>query len=271
MSIACRQFYSLLIRNKLIELINLAIENGDFIKVNYTGKIKDGAVFDTTDEQLAMDNGVYNPRGLYGGDIVVVGSGHTIAGLDEDFAGKEEGYTGTLTIPPEKAFGAHDPALVETVSVTKLAEQLRDQRPYSGMPIEFNGRRGVISQVIGRRIRVDFNHALAGKDVEYEYTIVEKIEDKLAKAKGLIALYTGIRDIDIEVSDELIRVVTPIELSFNQRWLMSKGTIAMELITKLGVPTLEYVEKYPYMPAQAHAVEAPAEAEEPETTEEAEE
>jgi FKBP-type peptidyl-prolyl cis-trans isomerase SlyD len=249
----------------------LAIENGDFIKVNYTGKINDGEVFDTTDEQLAKDNGVYNPRGLYGGDIVVVGSGHTIAGLDEDFVGKEEGYTGTLTIPPEKAFGAHDPARVETVSVTKLVEQLRNQKPSIGMPIEFNGRRGVISQVIGRRIRVDFNHALAGKTVEYEYTIVEKIEDKLAKAQGLIALYTGIHDVDIEVTDELIRVVTPIELSFNQRWLMSKGTIAMELITKLGVPTLEYVEKYPYMPAQAHAVEAPAEAEEPETIEESEE
>ncbi len=246
----------------------MAIENGDFIKVNYTGKVNEGQIFDTTDEQLAKDNGVYNPRGLYGGDIVVVGSGHTIAGLDEDFEGKEVGYTGTLTIPPEKAFGAHDPSLVETISITKLKEQLGDQRPYTGMPIEYNGKRGVISQALGRRIRVDFNHALAGKDVEYEYTIEEKIEDTLAKAQGLIALYTGLRDVEVEVTDEVIRVVAPIELTFNQRWLMSKGTIATELIAKLGIPNLEYVEKYPYVPPETpEAEEAPAEDE---ATEEAE-
>lgn len=248
----------------------MAIENGDFIKVNYTGKINDGQIFDTTDEQLAKDNGVYNPRGLYGGDIIVVGSGHTIAGLDEDFEGKEEGYTGTLTIPPEKAFGTHDPALVETVSVTKLKDQFGDKGPYTGMPVEYNGKRGVISQALGRRVRVDFNHALAGKDVEYEYTIVEKIEEPLAKAKGLVALYTGLRDVDIEVTDELIRVIAPVELTFNQRWLMSKGTIATELIEKLGVPNLEYVEKYPYVPPQAPEVEAVEEAP-AESTEEAEE
>ncbi|WP_406661522.1 peptidylprolyl isomerase [Methanolobus sp. ZRKC3] len=254
----------------------MAIENGDFIKVNYTGKINEGQVFDTTDEQLAKDSGVYNPRGLYGGDIIVVGSGHTIAGLDADFVGKEVGYTGTLTLSPENAFGAHNPALVETVSVTKLKDQFQDQRPYAGMPVELNGKRGVISQVIGRRVRVDFNHALAGKDVEYEYTIEEKIEDNLAKAQGLIALYTGLRDIEIAIVEDVIRVVVPLEVSFNQRWLMSKGTIATELIEKLGVPNLEYVEKFPYVPptapeAEVAAEEAPAEAEATETTEEAEE
>ncbi len=249
----------------------MAIEKGDFIKINYTGKFNEGQVFDTTDEQLAKDNGIYNPRGVYGGDVVIVGSGHTIKGLDEDFVGKEVGYSGSVSIPPEMAFGPHDPALVETVSVTKLKEQLGDQRPYPGMPVELNGKRGVISQVIGRRVRVDLNHALAGKEVEYEYTIVEKIEDQVAKAQGLLSLYTGMPGIEVEVSDDLIRIYTPIELGFNQRWLVSKMTIANELIDKLGIPKLEYVETHPYVPQTAEAeetAEAPADDEEAETTEE---
>lgn len=239
----------------------MAIENGDFIKINYTGKFNEGQIFDTTDEQLAKDNGIFNPRGVYGGDVVIVGSGHTIKGLDEDFVGKEVGYSGQITIPAEKAFGPHNPALVETVSVTKLKDQLGDKRPYPGMPVEFNGRRGVISQIIGRRVRVDLNHALAGKEVEYEYTVEEKIEDKVAKAQGLLSLYTGMPEIEVEVTDDLIRIFTPIELGFNQRWLVSKMTIANELIDKLGVPNLEYVEKYPYVPAMAEEVseESPAE------------
>lgn len=241
----------------------MAIEKGDFIRIRYTGKFSDGMVFDTTDEQLAKDNGIFNPRGVYGGDVVVVGSGQTIKGLDEDFVGKEPGYSGTLTVPPEKAFGKHNPALVETMSVTKLGDQLKGKNPYPGMPVEVNGKRGVIAQIIGRRVRVDFNHALAGKEVEYEYTIEEKIEDKLQKVKGLIALYTGVTDIEAEVTDDLIRIVTPIELSFNQRWLVTKMNIASELIERLGIPHLEYVERHPYVPPTE---EAPAE-EAAETTE----
>ena len=240
----------------------MAIEKGDFIKLKYTGKFSDGMVFDTTDEQLAKDNGIFNPRGVYGGDIIVVGSGQTIRGLDEDFVGKEPGYTGTLTVPPEKAFGKHNPALVETLSVTKLQDQFKDKNPYPGMPVEVNGKRGIIAQIIGRRVRVDFNHALAGKEVEYDYTIEEKIEDPLTKVKGLIALYTGFTDIEAEITDDLIRIVTPIELSFNQRWLVTKVNIANELIDRLGIPNLEYVEKHPYVPPEMEAediVEVPAE------------
>ncbi len=252
----------------------MAIEKGDFIKINYTGKFNEGQIFDTTDEQLAKENGIYNPRGVYGGDVVIVGSGHTIKGLDEDFIGKEVGYTGSITIAPEKAFGPHNPALVETVSITKLTEQFKDQRPYQGMPVELNGRRGVIAQIIGRRVRVDLNHALAGKEVEYEYTIEEKIEDKIAKAQGLLSLYTGMPEIEVEVTDDVIRVFTPIELGFNQRWMVSKLTIASELIDKLGIPNLEYVEKHPYVPPTAEVEEAaevpeaPAEEEKAEATEE---
>ncbi|WP_094228501.1 FKBP-type peptidyl-prolyl cis-trans isomerase [Methanolobus psychrotolerans] len=251
----------------------MAIEKGDFIKINYTGRFNEGQIFDTTDEQLAKDNGIFNPRGVYGGDIVIVGSGHTIRGLDEDFVGKEVGYSGSIALPPEKAFGPHNPALVETVSITKLTEQFKDQRPYQGMPVEINGRRGVIAQIIGRRVRVDLNHALAGKEVEYEYTIVDKIEDKVAKAQGLLSLYTGMPEIEVEVTDDLIRVHTPIELGFNQRWLVSKMTIASELISKLDIPKLEYVETHPYVPptAEVEAAEVPeasAENEEAEATEE---
>jgi FKBP-type peptidyl-prolyl cis-trans isomerase SlyD len=109
------------------------------------------------------------------------------------------------------------------------------------------------------------NHALAGKEVEYEYTIVEKIEDPIAKAQGLLSLYTGMPEIEVEVTDDLIRIYTPIELGFNQRWIVSKMTIASELIDKLGIASLEYVEKHPYVPPMAEealeATEAPAEEE----------
>jgi len=244
----------------------VAIEKGDFIRITYTGRFEDGQVFDTTSEELAKENGIFNPRGMYGGDVVIVGSGHTIKGLDEDFIGKEVGYTGSLEIPPEKAFGVHNPALVESVSVTKIAAQLKDTRPYPGMEVEVDGKKGVVQKIIGRRLRVDFNHALSGRTVTYEYTIEKKLDEPEEKAKGLLALYTGASNLAIEITPELVRVIIPIEFSFNQRWLISKGRIAHELIENLGIPNLEFVEKYPYVQKNPEA-----EAEEPEEEGESEE
>lgn len=246
----------------------MAIEKGDFIKIAYTGRFEDGQVFDTTSEELAKENGIFNPRGMYGGDVVIVGSGHTIRGLDEDFIGKEVGYTGKLDIPPEKAFGAHNPALVESISVTKVAAQLKDTRPYPGMEIEVDGRKGVVQKIIGRRLRVDFNHALSGRTVNYEYTIENKLEEPMEKAKGLMALYTGASNMDMELTSDLIRVIIPIEFSFNQRWLISKGRIAHELIENLGIPNLEFVEKYPYVTKNTEVEAEEAEASEEDEGEE---
>ena len=65
----------------------MSIEKGNFIKVSYTGKNED-RIFDTTDEEIAKANDIYNEKGKYGGDIIIVGAGHTVEGLDEDLIGK---------------------------------------------------------------------------------------------------------------------------------------------------------------------------------------
>ncbi|KKG14970.1 peptidylprolyl isomerase [Methanosarcina sp. 2.H.T.1A.6] len=231
----------------------MAIQKGDFIKLNYTGRFEDGRIFDTTDEELAKKEEIYNPRGLYGGDVVIVGAGHTIDGLDEDLEGKEDGYSGTVSIPPEKAFGPSNPSLVETVSITKLP----DRNVHPGMPVELDGRRGVVSRVIGRRVTVDFNSPLAGKTVSYEYTIEKILENDVEKIQGILALYTGIRDTEVEIADGVAKINVPTGLTFNQRWLMAKNRVASELFKYAGLTEVQLIEK---LTAEAE-VPAPAEPE----------
>lgn len=243
--------------------MNLAIEKGDFIKVSYTGKFDDEKVFDTTDEELAKVNSIYNDRGMYGGDVVIVGAGHTIVGLDEDFVGKDVGYSGSVEIPPEKAFGEHNPKLVESVSITKF----KDRQAYEGLEVEVNGQRGVVTKVIGRRVRVDMNHPLAGKTVIYEYNIEKLLDDEVEKIQGLFSLYTGLQDLDVEVSNGTATIITPAMLSYNQRWLMSKGRVATEIIENAGVEEVLYVEKYPEAPMIEESTED-VESEETESSEE---
>ena len=243
--------------------MNLAIEKGDFIKVSYTGKFDDEKIFDTTDEEIAKTNDIYTDRGIYGGDVVIVGAGHTIVGLDEDFVGKEVGYSGTVEIPPEKAFGGRDLKLVESVSITKF----KDRKAYEGLEVEINGQRGIVTKVIGRRVRVDMNHPLAGKTVIYEYNIEKLLDDEVEKIQGLFSLYTGLQDLDVEVSNGTATIITPAMLSYNQRWLMSKSRVATEIIENVGVEEVLYVEKYPEAPMIEESTED-VESEETESSEE---
>lgn len=249
----------------------MAIQKGDFIKLNYTGRFEDGRIFDTTDEELAKKEDIFNPRGLYGGDVVIVGAGHTIEGLDEDLEGKEAGYSGTVSIPPEKAFGPSNSKLIETVSITKL----QDRNVHLGMPVEIEGRRGVVIRVIGRRVTIDYNSPLAGKTVTYEYTIEKLLEDDVEKIQGLLALYTGMRDMEVEIADGVAKINVSTSLTFNQRWLMAKNRVASELFKYAGLKEVQFIEKLTAeaevpVPAEPE-VEAEVEAEaEPEAEAEAE-
>lgn len=217
----------------------MSIQKGDFIKVSYTGKTADDShVFDTTDEDVAKANNIYNEKGKYGGDIIIAGAGHALTGLDEELIGKDAGYTGSVTIPPEKAFGIRNPELIESIPITKFKE-----RPQMGMPVEVDGRPGIVIRVIGRMAQVDFNRFLAGQTVTYDYEIKEKIDDIEDKVKGLLGLYIG-KEMPVQVNDNSLTIEIEPELTYNQRWLMTKRQIAREIIDNTDIKEILYVEKY---------------------------
>ena len=70
----------------------MAIKKGDFIEIEYTGRLKEeGFVFDTTDEKIAKEHDLYNSKAAYGPLTICVGEHHVIHGLDEALIGKEKG------------------------------------------------------------------------------------------------------------------------------------------------------------------------------------
>ncbi len=216
----------------------MSIEKGDFIKISYTAKTEDGHVFDTTDEDVAKANKLYNEKGKYGGDVVVVGRGHVVPGLDEELIGKDVGYKGSVKLPPEKAFGIRNPELIESVPLTRFKE-----RPAVGMQVLVDNRQGMVIRVIGRVAQVDFNKFLSGQTVIYDYEIKEKIVDREGKVQGILGMYIG-KEFSINVDGETVTVEINPELSFNQRWLMYKGQITKELIDTADIKEVVYLERY---------------------------
>jgi FK506-binding protein 2 len=72
-------------------------KNGDVLVMNYTGKLTDGTVFDSN-----VDPAFHHVSPFE----FTLGAHQVIAGWDEGLLGMKVGEKKTLTIPPEKGYGA---------------------------------------------------------------------------------------------------------------------------------------------------------------------
>ncbi len=216
----------------------MTIENEDFIRINYTGRLEDGMVFDTTYEEVAKEHDIYDENTRYDSFVIIVGKGHVVEGLDEDIVGKEVGYRGTVEIPPEKGYGEHKTELVKTYPTSKFTET-----PVKGMRAVVDGKQGMVVMTIGRRVRIDFNSPMAGKTLIFEYVIEEKIDDDLDKIQSLLQSYFRM-DFDVELDDDVAMIEAPGDLRLNQNWLLVKSRIAHELIGSMELDSVKFVETY---------------------------
>jgi FKBP-type peptidyl-prolyl cis-trans isomerase SlyD len=230
----------------------MAVQKGDFIKLSYTGKLQNGVVFDTTDANVAKENGIYNEKANYGPETIIVGKGYVVAGLDEDLIGKDVGDKGEVEVPPEKGFGMRRLDLIETIPSKKFKEKVKP-----GMRIQVQGRSGVVESTAGGRVRVDFNPTLAGQTLSYEYTIDELIEGTDAKVGAILKIYSG-QEMEHKTEGEKVVVEVPKDLSFNQRWLIGKGVAANEIMEQDAIKEVIFQETYTKPEAPA-AEEKPAE------------
>jgi FKBP-type peptidyl-prolyl cis-trans isomerase 2 len=230
----------------------MAVKNGDFIKIDYT-QIVDGQIIATTDKELATSKGIFDEEIQYGPHLIVVGAGQLVAGMEEDLLGKEIGYSGRIEIPPEKAFGTHDPKKVEIIPLNKFKEE----KPIPGMRVGVENKVGVVTRIIGRKVSVDFNHPLADKTVVYEYKILENVEDQNEKLKSLIKTFARL-DLESKIEGDVATITVPWELGYYKEWLMIRRGLADMIIQHLGLKEVYFIEKHTGEKVRAELVSPPS-------------
>jgi len=177
----------------------MKLKKGDFIEINFIGKIKDSnQIFDLTDEKTAKENNIYNPKIKYGSIIICLGEKHVVSGLDQELIGKEIGKEYKIELKPEQAFGKKNPKLFQLINTAKFKEQ--NLKPVPGLQVSVDNMLGIIKSVSGGRTLVDFNHPLAGREVIYEIKILRKIDNDREKLKGLLKLILG-KDVNVKIKD----------------------------------------------------------------------
>lgn len=154
----------------------MAISAGDTVTVEYTGRLADGTVFDTSREAVAEETGLLEgqPGREYTPLTVEIGAERVIAGFEEALIGLEEGATPTVTIPPEKAYGEWSEDHVREYETGEFREMIGGETPEAGAYIETqDGGIAELVHVDEEVVKVDFNHELAGETLEFDISIVD--------------------------------------------------------------------------------------------------
>ncbi|MEA1966355.1 MAG: peptidylprolyl isomerase [Euryarchaeota archaeon] len=161
------------------------VKEGDQVLVDYTGRLDDGTVFDTSVRDVAIETGVYDPNRDYQPIGFTVGAGQMIKGFDSGVIGMAVGEEKTLTLPPEDAYGVYREDMVQTVPVEELSaigitpalgEKLTNSR---GQQV------GTITNLTNTSVVIDFNHRLSGKTLIFDVKLVSiGSEDVVAGADG---------------------------------------------------------------------------------------
>lgn len=135
-----------------------AVATGDHVSVNYTGKLQDGTIFDSSSGRAPLE--------------FDAGSGQMIKGFDAAVIGMHEDDEKTVTLPPEEAYGMPNPNLIVNISIknvpngTKAGDTLYSA---SGQPVR-------VIAVTNETVTVDANHPLAGKTLVFDIKILKIVK-----------------------------------------------------------------------------------------------
>ncbi|MBI2084204.1 MAG: peptidylprolyl isomerase [Candidatus Aenigmarchaeota archaeon] len=168
------------------------MKDGDFVTIEFTGRTKDtNDVFDTTNGEAAILAGIYNPKANYGSVPVIVGANQVIPGMDEAIREMNVGEKKTIELTSEKAFGERKTELVTLVPMSTFKES--NMEPALGRTVNVRGMEGKIVSVDGGRVKIDFNHPLAGRTIEYEIEIKSELKETIEKVQGIVRYFTGLK------------------------------------------------------------------------------
>jgi len=139
----------------------LPVDKGTRVTLHFALKFENGDVVDTTFDKDAA--------------TLEIGDESLPENFEAYLMGMKAGDKASYQVPPEKAFGQHNPNNLQTF---KRHEFSADMVLEPGVMISFADARqqelpGMVSRVEGDEVEVDFNHPLSGRTLTFDVEIVD--------------------------------------------------------------------------------------------------
>lgn len=137
-------------------------QQGDKVKVHYTGRLDDGTVFDSSIISDPLE--------------FTIGEREVIPGFEEAVIGMNPGESKTIRVPVDRAYGPHREDMIMEVEREKFPPEIE---PEVGQQLEIRRRENgqtfpvTVTDVSESSVTLDANHHLAGKDLTFDIQLLE--------------------------------------------------------------------------------------------------
>jgi FKBP-type peptidyl-prolyl cis-trans isomerase 2 len=135
------------------------IKNGDRVSVNYTGKLEDGSIFDTSlqEGREPLD--------------VTLGQGMLIPGFENGLIGMTTGESKVVEIEAHDAYGNYNEEFVQEIPLSNVPEGVQTGDVLQGQN-QYGPVQVTVKEIKGENVVLDMNHPLAGKKLIFDLEVV---------------------------------------------------------------------------------------------------
>ncbi|MBW2468239.1 MAG: peptidylprolyl isomerase [Deltaproteobacteria bacterium] len=134
---------------------------GDLVSVHYTGKLKNGEVFDSSKDRDPLE--------------FTLGNKELLPGFEDGVVGMKPGESKSVKLEPENAFGDRREDLLLKLPKKEFPHHIT---PSVGLQLRLSNASGnemtvVVTEVGEDTVTLDANHPLSGEIVVFEIELVE--------------------------------------------------------------------------------------------------
>ena len=134
---------------------------GDLVSVHYTGKLKNGEVFDSSKDRDPLE--------------FTLGNKELLAGFEDGVVGMKPGESKSVTLEPQNAFGNRREDLLLKLPKKEFPQHIT---PSVGLQLRLSNAEGkemtvVITEVGEESVTLDGNHPLSGQTVVFDIELLE--------------------------------------------------------------------------------------------------
>lgn len=145
----------------------MEIKNGCKVKVDYTGTLENGQVFDSSEGREPLE--------------FVAGAKMIIKGFDEAVMGMKEGEEKEIKLTSDQAYGERKPELVQTVPKSAFGDKFDAKEGQQMMLRAPTGQEMMakVTKIEGENVTIDMNHPLCGQALNFKLKIASVEEAAL--------------------------------------------------------------------------------------------
>ncbi|MCX6710170.1 MAG: peptidylprolyl isomerase [Candidatus Woesearchaeota archaeon] len=137
------------------------VESGSHVAISYIGTLDDGTVFDRTDEN--------NPL------MFTVGGKELLPAFEDNIIGMKENEEKSIKLSSKDAYGDFNENLIQQMPKSFFEGKVEIKEGLTIMFANPAGQRGYgkIMEISDDSVKVDFNHPLAGKSLNFRIKVLQ--------------------------------------------------------------------------------------------------